>query len=241
MPHAGGREATQESAGSGGQEPMSQEQFAAIRLRAMANLEALSKQLALVVPLLLALAAGLMAGKAAMTVSGAELPLAFAQFLVSLSTAFAFLHCGRLSFALSRDLRATPDEDLRESLRNAPLALNPFYCMPQGPSGFVSRIVWLLGLIPLCTIGLIIGFAAVFIFPIDDVPALSEEATGNAILGLTLLHTCAIAAALLGSMAMLWSFGAKWRVGMFFVAAAAGIYLGCFSVQVVQQIQAQAI
>ena len=61
------------------------------------------------VQLLLALAAGLMAGDAAITISGAKLPLALAQLAVMLSVVLAML-----CFALSRDLDAArSDKTLR--------------------------------------------------------------------------------------------------------------------------------
>lgn len=102
------------------------EEVATIRARAKGNLEAMCKQLTLPVPLLLALAAGLMAGDAVISISGAKLPLALAQLAVIFSVVLAMLQCARLSFALSRDLDAArSDETLRVLLRD-----NPDYAQP---------------------------------------------------------------------------------------------------------------
>src|SRR5262249_10276331 len=149
---------------------MPAEQLAALRTRAKGNLEALCKQLTLPVPLLLALAAGLMAGDAAIPISGAKLPLALAQLAVMFSVAVAMLQCARLSFALSRDLNAAPsDEALRALLRDNPATLNPFYALPPGGSGFFGSLAMALAVLPVSGLGLIIGFAASFLFPLTSV------------------------------------------------------------------------
>src|SRR2546423_5043902 len=74
------------------------EEVATIRARAKGNLEAMCKQLTLPVPLLLALAAGLMAGDAGVRISGGELPPAFAQLPVLFFGVVAMFPGGPLSF-----------------------------------------------------------------------------------------------------------------------------------------------
>jgi hypothetical protein len=209
--------------------------------RAKANLDALCKQLGILIPLQLALGAGLMAGEAAITVSGAKLPLGLAQLLVVLSTSIAILHCARLSFALSRDLGSgLSAAKLRQLLSDDPFALNPFYSLPAGPKGFWSSVAGILAALPLSGLGLVVGFAGSFLFPLTSGPGIPGEALGFLILGVALLHAGAFGAVFFGLMAMLISFGEWWRVAVLVAAIAAGLLLGNYVVQVVQDIRTQA-
>jgi hypothetical protein len=212
------------------------EELATIRARAKGNLEALCKQLTLPVPLLLALAAGLMAGEASITISGAKLPLVLAQLAVMLSVALAMLQCARLSFALSRDLHAAPsDETLRALLRDNPTTLNPFYALPPG-GGVFGSFETALAVLPVSGVGLIIGLAAAFLFPFTSVPGVTEEVLVGLILGMSLLHAIAFAAASLGVFSML-----TWpRRLLFSVTLVGGVILGAYAAGVVQDVRAQA-
>jgi hypothetical protein len=209
------------------------EDLATIRARAKGNLEALCKQLTLPVPLLLALAAGLMAGDVAITISGAKLPLALAQLAVMLSVVLAMLQCARLS---SRDLHAArSDETLRALLRDNPTTLNPFYALPPG-GGVFGWLETALAVLPVSGVGLIIGLAAAFLFPFTSVPGVTEEVLVGLILGMSLLHAIAFAAASLGVFSML-----TWprRLG-FSVTLVGGVMLGAYAAGVVRDVRAQA-
>jgi hypothetical protein len=212
------------------------EEVATIRARAKGNLEALCKQLTLPVPLLLALAAGLMAGDAAITISGAKLPLALAQLAVMFSVVLAMLQCARLSFALSRDLDAArSDETLRALLRDNPTTLNPFYDLPPsgGSFGWLARA---LAMLPVSGVGLTIGLAAAFLFPVTAVPGVTEEVLIGLILGMSVMHTTAFAAASLGVFGML-----TWPRRLWFsVTLLGGVMLGVYAAGVVQDLRAHA-
>jgi len=229
-------------ADSCGAEPMpTPTQDAVASARAKANLEALCKQFGILIPLQLALAAGLMAGDAAITVSGAKLPLGLAQLLVVLSTSIAILHCARLSFALSRDLGSESSAPgLRQLLGDDPLALNPFYSLPARPKGFWSAVADILAALPISGLGLVVGFAATFLFPLTSGPGIPGEALGLLILGVAFLHACAFAAVIFGLTAMLVSFGDWWRLGVLVAAITVGALLGSYAVQVIQDIRTQA-
>jgi len=213
------------------------EELATIRARAKGNLEALCKQLTLPVPLLLALAAGLMAGDAAITISGAKLPLALAQLAVMLSVVLAILQCARLSFALSRDLNAAPsDETLRALLRDNPTTLNPFYALPPGGGGFFGFLEKALAMLPVSGVGLTIGLAAAFLFPLTSVPGVTEEVLVGLILGMSLLHAIAFAGAIFGVFSIL-----TWPRRLWFsVTLLGGVMLGWYAAGVVQDLRAQA-
>jgi hypothetical protein len=212
------------------------EEVATIRARAKGNLEAMCKQLTLPVPLLLALAAGLMAGDAVISISGAKLPLALAQLAVIFSVVLAMLQCARLSFALSRDLDAArSDETLRVLLRDNPTTLNPFYDLPPsgGSLGWLARAV---AMLPVSGVGLTIGLAAAFLFPVTSMPGVTEEVLIGLILLMSLLHTIAFAAATLGVFSML-----TWPRKLWFsVTLFGGVMLGLYAAGVVQDLRAQA-
>ena len=56
---------------------------------------------------------------------------------------------------------------------------------------------------PVSGVGRTIGLAAAFLFPVTSVPGVTEEVLIGLILGMSLLHTIAFAAAILGVFSML--------------------------------------
>ena len=83
------------------------------------------------------------------------------------------------------------------------LRFNPFYALPPGGGGFFGFLEKALAMLPVSGVGLTIGLAAAFLFPLTSVPGVTEEVLVGLILGMSLLHAIAFAGAIFGVFSIL--------------------------------------
>jgi hypothetical protein len=172
---------------------------------AKAVLETMTKALLIPLPLLLALAAGLMSAKPEIAAGGVTLRVDLAQMLVMIAVAFALMHVARCACTLAAMVaRADADPAVAAAITENPAAMNPFASAPALPAGAKIHVLFeglprlvshVLGPI---SAGLLIGAAAVFITPIGKSPFFDETTFGLLLLGLIALHTIAFAAVTFG-------------------------------------------
>jgi hypothetical protein len=207
--------------------------------RAKDNLAAFCTACALPIPLLTALAAALIVGKATLSVAGGEFPVALAQVAVLLSIDLALLQCGRLAFALARDIEGVTDRSrLLAQLQASPAALNPFFVLPPGKPGTggggLAMVLGLLCLVPVAGVGAITGFAGTFVFPLDAQRFADPALRFALAAALAALHCVAAAAAAFGVIAALAAARGWLRIGVFGVGLMVGGGLGLMAVEAVR-------